>query len=591
MSSTLPPFPPFLTAAILSQLDSRLSRLDKSVAPLGIRQLSYTSKNLDAVLETLAPGSTAARPQPSRQESYNSAALASVHSSINDAPPPPSATAQSRADKRRKHGSIMDRGRAVSRPDNVPRWQEADEASIAPSVEATPPQPQWDSGISSGTDRGVLQRTPDLSSLSEYLGALQGVIQELEDMNRALLEGRGGDRAAGVESLGNLVEEAYGKLVELLLRKTREGLPRPFNPASLAGSTVPQPLTWLPEFPRIRHLSAPLSNMVYPDEPTPKTTGLLAPIFDDCIADLGGIRGEWFRQSLAPAAARVDEDSGSWDAAQGGEKVRAVMNLWEGFLTAGEVSFTLMFSADDQAEVALQSQLMPGASGEMLVGKVLSYATQTLQSVMNNVTASIKRDLTGQTMLLLDMYANLTDFQAKLDSRLGQVLGTREAEEVRDVLPNAMAVLKQLAQRSFPERLVDIRNPSRNNVANVGVDPTTHNTLSYIEVLPKFGNVVEGLLRSGRGERSWLMGLPPPSTAKSADEEGGVLNLYVADILGALIQHLEQKAAPMRKLANYTYLLNNRELHYSVCANSQCRTSGIRRRRSTRTLSACRPRT
>lgn len=334
--STSPPS--LLTAAILSQLDSRLSRLDKSVAPLGIRQLSYTSKNLDAVLETLAPGSTAAaRPQPSRQESYNSAALASVHSSINDVPPPPVAVStQSRADKRRKHGSIMDRGRAVSRPDNVPRWQE-EEASMSPSVEVPPPS-QWDSGISSGTDRGVLARVPDLSSLNEYMAALQGVIQELEDMNRALLEGRGGDRAAGVESLGNLVEEAYGKLVELLLRKTKEGLPRPFNPASLAGSTVPQPLTWFPEFPRIRHLSAPLSTMVYPDEPTPKTTGLLAPIFDDCIADLGGIRGEWFRQSLAPAAARVDEDGGSWDANQGGEKVRAVMNLWEGFLTAGEVS-------------------------------------------------------------------------------------------------------------------------------------------------------------------------------------------------------------------------------------------------------------
>lgn len=219
-------------------------------------------------------------------------------------------------------------------------------------------------------------------------------------------------------------------------------------------------------------------------------------------------------------------------------------------------------AADNQAEVALQSQLMPGASGEMLVGKVLSYATPVLTGLMNNITASIKRDLTGQTMLLLDLYANLTEFQAKLDTRLGQVFGTREAEEVAAVLPNAMAVLKQLAQRSFPERLVDIRNPSRNNVANVGVDPITHSTLSYLEVLPKFGSVVDGLLRSGRGERSWLMGLPPPSPAKSAEEEGGVLNLYVADILGALIQHLEQKAAPMRKMASYTYFLNNRELDH-----------------------------
>lgn len=231
----------------------------------------------------------------------------------------------------------MDRGRAVSRPDTVPRWQEAEEGSASPSVEVPPPQ-QWESNISSGTDRGILYRAPDLSSINEYMSALQGVIQELEDMNRALMDGRGGDRAAGVESLGNLVEEAYGRLVELLLKKTKEGLPRPFNPASLAGSTVPQPLTWFPEFPRIRHLSAPLSGMVYPDEPTPKTTGLLAPILDDCIADLGGIRGEWFRQSLAPAASRIDDEDGSWNANQGGEKVRALMNLWEGFLTAGEVS-------------------------------------------------------------------------------------------------------------------------------------------------------------------------------------------------------------------------------------------------------------
>lgn len=327
-------------AAILSQLDSRLSRLDKSVAPLGIRQLSVTSHNLDTVLEALSPGSTA-RPQPSRQGSHHSAAHgSSVHSSIHDAPPPPVVSTQSRADKRRKHGSIMDRGRAVPRPDNVPRWQEADETSIAPSIEKTPPQ-QWDSGISSGTERAILQGNPDLSRLNEYFDALQVVIQELEDMNRALLEGRGGDREAGVASLGHIVEESYGKLVQLLLKKTKEGLPRFFNPTSLAGSKVPQPLTWFPEFPRIRHLSAPLSTMVYPDEPTPRTTGLLAPILDDCIADLAGIRGEWFRQSLAPAASRIDEDGNSWDASRGGEKVRAVVSLWEGFLTAGEVSFRM----------------------------------------------------------------------------------------------------------------------------------------------------------------------------------------------------------------------------------------------------------
>jgi len=50
-----------------------------------------------------------------------------------------------------------------------------------------------------------------------------------------------------------------------------------------------------------------------------------------------------------------------------------------------------------------------------------------------------------------------------------------------------------------------------------------------------------------------------PSSVKSSGEEGGIVNLYVADVLGTLIGALEGLARGMKRPVGQTLLLNNRE--------------------------------
>jgi exocyst complex protein 7 len=85
--------------------------------------------------------------------------------------------------------------------------------------------------------------------------------------------------------------------------------------------------------------------------------------------------------------------------------------------------------------------------------------------------------------------------------------------------------------RSFPELLVDIRMTPTAGGSSSGISDVTYSTLSYLEGLPTYLTTVKGLLgRSSQSERSWLMGgKEAPSPAKNANEEGGVVNLYVGE--------------------------------------------------------------
>lgn len=216
--------------AILSQLDSRLSRLDKSIAPLGIRELTRQMGNLDAVLEQLAPGSSTAappssRPQVDRDVSFNTINSTLSHEGIKAPPsssrlPPSSSTSSSsiagpsghsrgvssgqafgRLSERSKEPvtppmSVMDRTRAIPRPDVLPRWQDSSSpTSPAVAAKEDPMSP------ATGTERAVIERGPDIMGLKEYFGAIKGVVQDLEQLYQGMMEGRGGTREQGVAEL------------------------------------------------------------------------------------------------------------------------------------------------------------------------------------------------------------------------------------------------------------------------------------------------------------------------------------------------------------------------------------------------------
>lgn len=99
---------------------------------------------------------------------------------------------------------------------------------------------------------------------------------------------------------------------------------------------------------------------------------------------------------------------------------------------------------------------------------------------------------------------------------------------VSTVLSGTISTLRQLSMRAFPELLVDIRMTKASGTASSAVADTTYTVLTYLEVLPDYQDIVEQLLGSSQSQRSWLMGQKDaPSPAHSAEEEGGIMNLYV----------------------------------------------------------------
>lgn len=204
--------------------------------------------------------------------------------------------------------------------------------------------------------------------------------------------------------------------------------------------------------------------------------------------------------------------------------------------------------------------MLPGAAGERLVDVTIPHAVALLSSTMTQVINGMKRSLSDSTMVLLNLYSSLSSFSARYDATMSHVL-SEDIPEVRTALTAPLANMRSLALRSFPERLADIRAPPRNATTTTAIDDTTHSTLVYLEQLPVFGALAETFLRStGHGERSWLMGMKePPSTARSAAEEGGIVNLYAADVLGTLLSYLEGRAKTMRKLVGAGFLVNNCE--------------------------------
>jgi len=336
--------------------------------------------------------------------------------------------------------------------------------------------------------------------------------------------------------------------VDLVVKTVRDTLPRAFDPGQYASGT-PNLATYYPPYNTIRPLSSPLAGLAYPEPPTPRAAQVITPIMDELIADVAQIRGDWLRKSMSGLATRVEEADATVYEGRGGEKVRLCMKMWDTFLTVCE------------CEANLSSTIMPGPAGQKLAGQTLPYVLSILSQTMNHVLAGIKRNLSAQTMTMLDLYASLITFQPRYESSIASHFP--DAKDLQTALTGSLNALRGMALRSFPERLVDIRSPPRSGMApSSAISETTYNTLAYLEALPSFGNLVETLLRSsGHVERAWLMGAAaPPSTAKSAATEGGLINLYAADVLGTLLSHLETQCKMMRRPIGPTFLINNGEL-------------------------------
>jgi len=70
------------------------------------------------------------------------------------------------------------------------------------------------------------------------------------------------------------------------------------------------------------------------------TQSIIQPIFDETIASLANLRGEWMVKSFRAMLVRVEEvdEGGIWEGGRGKEKVAALIDLWDAMPVMAEVS-------------------------------------------------------------------------------------------------------------------------------------------------------------------------------------------------------------------------------------------------------------
>ncbi|KAL7423726.1 exocyst complex component exo70 [Cryptotrichosporon argae] len=513
---------------ILAQLDSRLSRLDKTLAPLGIQKISAKAANIDAALAALSPDARAPRKASVSSTSSRQATGYTVDSPTTAQLPKPIHTRKLTA------GSAAPGGAGGGGA-----------GGLSPVVSAAPTR-----AASPADESAILMRGPDIMALTEYFTALDNVIDDLERMWKGFMEGRGGAREVGVKDLSRLVEVGFGGLVQLFLQLNKDGLGRTFEPEALVANGPPTPSNYFPSLSGL----IPLSNKMaaIQNAQHARTSQVIEPILTDCVADLAAARGEWICRSYRSMIARAEEadEGGIWDTGTGGGKVAVLVGMWD--------ALAIVVEAETLWITAVFSKQPPPDLLPMTLARPFNLLGSTLTPVIN----MLKRALSSHTFMALDLYASLARASGALEAALAKCFAmthaTADARELLAPLAAALGALRGLVLRSFPEMLVDIRAPARDAGTSAAIAETTHAVLAYLEGLPRFEKTVETLLRSSHAERSWLMGAnEPPSSARNAAEEGGVVNLYVADVLGTLIIHLDQRARGMRRPIGPAFLLNN----------------------------------
>ncbi|ORY27086.1 Cullin repeat-like-containing domain protein [Naematelia encephala] len=497
---------------ILGQLDTRLSRLDKAIAPLGIQPLTRKANNIDAILQVLSPShppaSASTRPIPSSRTTSSSS-----------------------------HATL--KGYSLDLP----------ASTLTPIVSAP--------GTATGTpadETAILTRGPDIMALTEYFSALDSVISDLERMWKGYTEGRGGARETGVRDLSKLVEIGFSGMTDLFLKISREGMGRTFDPDQLLESGAPTPPNFFVPLNTLLPLTSHITDILNPRKSTPKTSSIIEPIMENATSAFAEMRGEWIKRSLSGMMTRVEEvdEGGIWEGDRGREKVKGLIGLCEVVIVVAEVSM---------AETLLITTLFPQDPPPTLLQQTLLAPIGLVTSVLQPTLNTIKRRLSSHVFVALDLYQSLIRTSQNWETSLTKCLSmthSSSSPELLNIFSGPISTLRGLCLRSFPELLVDIRSAPTTGPPTSAISDITYSTLTYLETLPAYEKIVEGLLGSAHAERSWLMGAKDlPSPVKSASDEGGIVNLYVADVLGTVVLYLEQRAKSMRKLVGQAFLLNN----------------------------------
>ncbi|XAO24207.1 hypothetical protein I312_103002 [Cryptococcus bacillisporus CA1280] len=498
---------------ILGQLDNRLYRLDKAIVPLGIQPLTRKDANIDALLSYLSGKPVA---------------------SIPDSRP---------AISRQATTSNTTKGYSVEPASTIPSHMTTSTSSKPSSHSTTPTD-----------DVVLLARGPDIMALGEFFSALDKVIDDLETMYKGLMEGRGGAREAGVKDLTHLVETGFRSMTQLFLKLSKEGMGRTFDVDTLLNNGPPTPPNLFPPLNTLLPLTTKMTVYLSPANPTPKTLSIIQPIFEDAISQFATIRGDWMCRSMNALLIEVEEadEGGIWEGKGGRGKVGNIMNIWEAIMHAAE------------GETMLAEALFPNHPPQSILTQTLASPLTFANKALSPTLSTLKKYLSRHTFTALDLYASVSRLLPQWDhimssclARLG-TLQSPATTELVTALDQPVNMLRSLSLRSFPEMLADVRSAKTEGPPTSAISDVTYSTISYLESLMEYEKVVEGLLGKSKSERSWLMGLNElPSSVRSADEEGGIVKFFVADVLGTLLNHLHAKAKGMKRPIGQAFLLNN----------------------------------
>ncbi|WVO16993.1 hypothetical protein L204_104679 [Cryptococcus depauperatus] len=412
-------------------------------------------------------------------------------------------------------------------------------------------------GYSLGTpavDSALLLRGPDIMALGEYFGVLDSVIDDLERMYKGLMEGRGGARDAGVKELTQLLEASFQKMVQLFLRLSKDGMGRTFDVEILLSRGPPTPPNLFPPLNALLPLSLKITNMLNPSHATPKTLQIIQPIWDDTASEFAFLRGSWICRSLSGLVTKTEEadEGGIWAETGGSDKVDTMMKVWDAILIAAE------------AETMLISSLFPEISETTILPQALSHPVELANKTFSPILNTLRKNVSHLTFTALKLYAFLLKLQYQWKQTMTSCLSrlnTPASSQTRDLvstLNQPISNLRSLSLRSFPEKLADIRSARTDGSLTSAISEVTYSTITYLENLMEYEQVVEGLLAKSISERSWLMGMKEaPSNIRSAEEEGGIVKFFVADVLGTLFIHLNARTKAMKRPIGQAFMLNN----------------------------------
>ncbi|WWC61383.1 uncharacterized protein I303_103966 [Kwoniella dejecticola CBS 10117] len=561
---------------ILGQLDNRLSRLDKTIAPLGLQPLTRKDANIQSILLQMeGPGRSSASTPTSSKPPNSISALAPIRPARNIPVTSPINTSSiaysngaptSAVSTSTKPSSVSSSpvgggvtGYTLGNPiitnlkssahANSNSNEKAKTSTLSPIQSAAP-----SIAASPADETAILVRGPDIMALNEYFTAIDGVILDLERMYKGLMEGRGGAREMGVKDLSNLVEIGFSGMTQLFLKLSKDGMGKTVDAESVLNNGPPTPPNYFPPLNTLLPLLTKINSILYPANPTPKTASIVQPIWDQTIATFGDMRGDWLCRCLSGLITRVEEsdEGGIWAEGRGREKVQSLLGCWESLLSLVE------------AETLLITTLFPSNPPSSLLLSTLHAPTETLIRILQPTINTIKRSLSTHIFLALDLYRSLSTIQSTWDTIISKCLSmtntpsSLETKDMLSILNQPISTLRSLSLRSFPELLVDIKSSRADGSPSSSIADTTYSTLGYLENMNGFEKLIEGLLSKSHSERSWLMGQKePPSSARNANEEGGVVNLFVADVLGTLLQFLDARSRTMRKPVGQAFLLNN----------------------------------